>query len=733
MLKHLCCLCCSKQTNQGRREPYEEERFATQEAMENSQELVSATAAMEDDKDETENDDDDESSPSSGSLSDEQRPLERDYHSYLPGPSHPLLHTRQRSRAATDNRDESEQQQDLPSCHGASLSRWVSLPSQPQATATTPETTLELAILELPGVVLFPGATIPIRLSNRSWIQHLGRQIDASRKVGSLDFGRVVQLGIVTQQREQNNNNNNQPTETRARFEDARRRSSFLRRGVRNSQQQRRLSRILRQELLLEPDSDNSGADNSNSSSDQEGSDTGAADADAAQTTNRRSLHPYIGRVGTIATVTYTHGDAILDQRRSGYLTQSNSSRVWQQHAEEQGELILQAVGTTRFRVEAYMDFQSFADVQVFCVQEYRQDQHSLSCPSLSNVMRRTLPLLNPDLINHHDDDDGDERTRTETASDIISKTPPRRWNKVARKHPASTINTNKYYTAHHQSLIRQLSLVTPIPLLAFEKVWPWRLVGQIVSMIQKGGREDHDTMSGATSLVTSLAALLQESENASLLDHPTAFSFWMAAQMPLGIDDKYHLLQLQTTVERLLKLRDHLNVCTSHPTAICCKSCHIPLSTVDSVFTVGGAEGTTGNYVNELGFIHQVVTLRRVDDEHRKLYCSGAASTANSYFPGYSWTITYCARCGSLLGWKFNWVGLDDDVVVDDNDDIAYGDGHDEATEEVDMATTTTMGRSRATRRRRRSRRQSQSENKPSCFFGFMASSLFTEQSSEP
>ena len=27
------------------------------------------------------------------------------------------------------------------------------------------------------------------------------------------------------------------------------------------------------------------------------------------------------------------------------------------------------------------------------------------------------------------------------------------------------------------------------------------------------------------------------------------------------------------------------------------------------------------------------------------------------SYFPGYSWTITYCSRCASLLGWKFRKV----------------------------------------------------------------------------
>lgn len=32
-------------------------------------------------------------------------------------------------------------------------------------------------------------------------------------------------------------------------------------------------------------------------------------------------------------------------------------------------------------------------------------------------------------------------------------------------------------------------------------------------------------------------------------------------------------------------------------------------------------------------------------------------ATVVYSYFPGYSWTITYCRYCSSLLGWKFQRV----------------------------------------------------------------------------
>ena len=150
---------------------------------------------------------------------------------------------------------------------------------------------------------------------------------------------------------------------------------------------------------------------------------------------------------------------------------------------------------------------------------------------------------------------------------------------------------------------------------------------------------------------------------------------------MPLSVEEKLDLLQIPTTVERLKMLQQKLKELTRLPVAICCSACNVSLSNVDCVFTVGGAEGTTGNFVNEHGFIHQVVTLRRIDEE--EIILQGPPSTENSYFPGYSWTITYCQGCGSLLGWKFNWVGP---------------------------------------------ARQTVERNKPNSFFGFMSSSLVTD-----
>lgn len=545
----------------------------------------------------------------------------------------------------------------------------------------------ELPILELPGLVLFPGCSLPIRLQNRSWIQHLGRQIDASRRVGSYGFGQTVQLGILTR-----------PEESLGQFHTqqlpARRRSSALRRGVRNSRQERRISRILQEELLGEIDDSHS---STSTSSDGE---EARSERRPIRSSTRRNVHPFVGLVGTIATITYTHGDAVLDETNSsansndnnnGSTNTTRSSSVWQQHAENQTELILQAVGTERFRVHSYTDLQSFAEVQVFQVEKLLQDNKPLSrLPSFWTGMPRRLPV-DPFLV---DRDDHDYNLEFRDSDNDQSPSLPRP--NSTQTHQCYQHST-KYFVSHHESLSRQLSAVTPIPHLALQQVWPWRLVGHMVDTIQSHYRRhrkrvrdndkhngDGGLVAGTGSFLSALAELLQDKQIGPLIDQPTKFSFWMASNMPLSVEEKLVLLQIPSTVERLKLLQKHLQHYTQASYLVCCKSCRVSLSNVNHVFTVGGAEGTTGNFVNEHGFIHQVVTLRQIDQT--EVICVGPASTDNSYFPGYSWTVTYCRRCSNLLGWKFQWVG--------------------------------------DTNRARRTLEK----NRPDSFFGFMSSSLVTE-----
>jgi cereblon len=52
---------------------------------------------------------------------------------------------------------------------------------------------------------------------------------------------------------------------------------------------------------------------------------------------------------------------------------------------------------------------------------------------------------------------------------------------------------------------------------------------------------------------------------------------------------------------------------------------------------------------------IHQTITVRRIRDHSCFVY--GAPTTQDSWFPGYAWSILYCRRCVSHLGWRFTLV----------------------------------------------------------------------------
>jgi len=91
----------------------------------------------------------------------------------------------------------------------------------------------------------------------------------------------------------------------------------------------------------------------------------------------------------------------------------------------------------------------------------------------------------------------------------------------------------------------------------------------------------------------------------------------------------------------------------TGQTRVLLCASCNAPLAKDADVFQVPGAEGTIGAYVNPHGVIHQTLTISKVlcaDVVH----LSGSPSAEDSWFPGYCWTIAYCAICYSHLGWRF-------------------------------------------------------------------------------
>lgn len=82
------------------------------------------------------------------------------------------------------------------------------------------------------------------------------------------------------------------------------------------------------------------------------------------------------------------------------------------------------------------------------------------------------------------------------------------------------------------------------------------------------------------------------------------------------------------------------------------CKQCKSNIALMTEVFSLKMAEGTSGNYVNEYGVVHQTTTLKT--SLEGAIVCVGGAETRDSWFDGYSWTISYCGEC-LLMTIKFS------------------------------------------------------------------------------
>ncbi len=148
------------------------------------------------------------------------------------------------------------------------------------------------------------------------------------------------------------------------------------------------------------------------------------------------------------------------------------------------------------------------------------------------------------------------------------------------------------------------------------------------------------------------------------------AFSYWMANNAPFSEGERLKLLKMDSVLERLLYIDRAVTKLVQVQSDVCCGICGLPLCPIEQIFVVRGAEGTTSNYVNGHGFIHQITTVRDVCHRNRVSFRE-LPSTENSYFPGYSWWITCCNHCGNMLGWKFQKVAATDNNknIITDKD----------------------------------------------------------------
>jgi len=125
----------------------------------------------------------------------------------------------------------------------------------------------------------------------------------------------------------------------------------------------------------------------------------------------------------------------------------------------------------------------------------------------------------------------------------------------------------------------------------------------------------------------------------------PEELSWWLAATLPIQDSWKYHLLGINTAIQRL---RVELCILSSIQVLVC-RRCYQELADQSDIFSMS-SEGPQGAFVNPGGHLHETLTVYKA----KNLKLVGEPSTEYSWFPGYAWTIAECSRCYNHIGWKF-------------------------------------------------------------------------------
>lgn len=356
------------------------------------------------------------------------------------------------------------------------------------------------------------------------------------------------------------------------------------------------------------------------------------------------SNDPLIGRIGTMATVTFTHEETTNhDPEGAG----QRASSIWQQQG---GELVLTVLGTTRVRlIKSMKDKQKgrHDQIPIYAVEEIHDESAKLppswtmQHPGNNTRCPITTRIAESSLVMNDDKEDNSETRHAEVVRD---------YDEVA---------------------IQNLSRRVSTPVIAFQSTWPWKLCRNICKLIQQT-----DEFQGLSNILHSAAGLQYERQDINELDSspnelptayfqvvdPSAFANWIAINMPLSQNDRLDILEMICTVEQLRFILKKLKESNKQETRLRCKHCGANISRIRHVFSVSGSEGISGTYVNEHGVVHHTVTLREVD--RHSVVCIGPPETKDSWFPGYSWQIAYCAICSDHIGWKFRSVtnrGSDD------------------------------------------------------------------------
>jgi hypothetical protein len=435
-----------------------------------------------------------------------------------------------------------------------------------------------LAIMEVGDVVLFPGSVIPLRVRDPVWVNYVGALIDDARGLygshsGSAGGMGEVQIGILprisrrrTRRRSSSTSVPNRSQQMGGRM--GRWRIDLIRRGVASIRRpgRRRRDRTSTNNNENEAESDQNDAPNRDNDRDEESEEESSEDeyfhpARSAPTPS----NPFIGRIGTMATITFTHEEAATStsidepEEREGSTNQQERphSRVWQRH---RGEIVVSALGTKRFRIIAPVN----ADANHTC-----QD-------------RRYNGIL----------------FEVEAMSERLSMPPS--W--MLRmpgdfRYPIVTQSNS------HVNAIWNLSLRSSLPAVVYQSIWPWRVAQKICNLIQQteqyqGIKEILSSAGGIIEIDDPFHGTSPSTQTFRVVD-PSAFADWLSSNLPLSQNERLDLLEMGCRASQLKYLLKKIE--KDRETVLRCKCCAAALSPMRHVFTVKGAEGTTGHYVNEV------------------------------------------------------------------------------------------------------------------------------------
>lgn len=125
----------------------------------------------------------------------------------------------------------------------------------------------------------------------------------------------------------------------------------------------------------------------------------------------------------------------------------------------------------------------------------------------------------------------------------------------------------------------------------------------------------------------------------------PDILSFHIASKIPVSESTRQELLEIHGISYRL---RREIELLESFD-RVRCKICRTIIGKRSDMLVMSD-EGPLGAYVNPHGYVHEIMTLYKAVG----LALMGSAVKEDSWFPGYAWTIVYCATCECQMGWRF-------------------------------------------------------------------------------